>query len=68
MKIGIKPMITNKYGSNATVAQFEYAAKVRKFKYEQQVKASKAGAYGMLIFAACLIGAIVYNIISGLAG
>jgi len=53
----------NKYGSSAGVAQFEAAAKVHKIKYEQQNKANKTAAYSTLIFTACLIGAIAYNII-----
>lgn len=58
----------NKYGSTAPAVVWENAERVRKFKYEQQMKASRAQAYGLLIFTACLIGVIAYNIIGGLLG
>lgn len=61
-------MRANKYRSNATTAQWENADKVRKFKYEQQMKANKPQAYAMLIFTALLIGTIVYNIAVGMLG
>ena len=56
----------NKYGSVAPAIVWEKAERARKFKFEQQVKASKQQAYGILIFTACLFGAIAYNVIMGL--
>lgn len=56
----------NKYGSTASVAVWEKAEKVRQFKYEQQMKASKTQSYAFLGFAALLIGTILFNIAKGI--
>lgn len=60
--------MTNKYYSNATVAQFEKAAKIRKYKFEQQRKASATQCYMTLAFGAVVMLGIAYNVIIGLLG
>lgn len=62
----MRAIMNNKYGSSASTAVWENAAKVRKFKYEQQMKASRPQAYAMLFFTVLLIGTIVYNVVVGM--
>jgi len=59
-------MKANKYGSTAPAIAWEHAARIRKYKFEQQRQGSKTATYGTLIFAGVLVLAIAGNILYGI--